>query len=278
MTNPCGELPLTGPDGPTGVIVLRKIADDTYEQFGSIVLSNTSTTQVTISGTFDPGIGGIESTVTMREDFLSRVNLTATDSVWCFPSGAWGMPQNATDSGGGASVVTVATICGAVGIRGNNTIGGSLSYSRDEISFSAKTNSHVDRNPTYWVRWAQFGGGAATRSIGWSDEPLSTNSANGLFWRHTNGGTITAVAKNGGAETSLASSTTAANGVYHAGRMVVAGRGLAVQCLLDGADIGTISTNIPTVNLFPTMGTSSGSANDGLDVDYVALSQNRVVT
>jgi hypothetical protein len=276
MTNPCGELPLTGPAGPTGVIVLKKIADDTYEQFGSITLSTTGTTQVTISGTIDPGIGAIENTMTLREDFYSRVNLTATDSVWCFPSGAWGMPKEATTGGG--AIVSVATICGAIGVRGNGSVGGSLSYSLDERSFTQKTNSNVNRNPTYWVRWAQAGTGAATRSIGWADAALASDSGNGLFWRHTNAGVITAVAKSAGAETALASSVNAANGVYHAGRMVVALHGLAVQCLLDGADIGTISTNIPTVDLFPSMGTSSTSVNDGLDVDYVALSQDRVVT
>ena len=60
--------------------------------------------------------------------------------------------------------------------------------------------------------------------------------------------------------------------------MVVAGKGLTVQCFLDGADIGTISTNVPTVDLFPSMGMSGADANSGLDVDYVYLSQTRVVT
>ena len=40
---------MTNPAGPTGVIVLRKIADNTYEQFGSIVLSTTGSSQVTAS-------------------------------------------------------------------------------------------------------------------------------------------------------------------------------------------------------------------------------------
>jgi hypothetical protein len=253
--------------------VLKKIADDTYEQYGSIVLSTTSLTQVTLSGTFDPGIGAIETTTTFREDFHSRVNLTKDDSVYAFPSGAWGQPTNAT--GSFVSVVAVATISGAIGVRGNGTVASSLSFSRDERSFTQKTNSNVNRNPTYWVRWAQFGGGAATRSIGWTDAALASAPGNALFWRHTASGTITAVARSGGAETTLASSTSAANGVYHAGRMVVAGAGTAVQCLLDGADIGTISTNIPTADLFPSMGTSDPSTANGLDVDYVAMSQQR---
>ena len=275
MTNPCGELPLTGPDGPTGVIVLRKIAANTYEQYGSIVLSNTGVTQVTISGTFDAGIGSIETTTTFREDFHSRVNYTATDSIYCYPSGAWGMPKEATRSEG-LSAQPLTTISGAVGIRGTGTADPvSLSLSSDEMSFKQKPNSNVNRNPTYWVRWAEAGGGAGTRSLGWANEALASDSSSGLFWRHTLSGVITAVAKNAGAETSLASSVNAATGVYHAGRMIVAGAGLAVQCLLDGQDIGTISTNIPTVDLFPSMGFSGSNVNSGLDVDYMAMSQRR---
>ena len=276
MTNPCGSLPNSVPNGPTGVIILKKIADDTYEQYGSIVLSTAPPTQVTISGTFDPGIAAIETTVTMREDFHSRVNLTATNSVWSFPSGAWGIPTASTGSG---SVTTVATISGAIGIRGNGTRRCSIYLVQTEATNSspAKT-SNTDRNPTYWVRWAQFGTGAATRSIGWTDESLDGTPPNGLFWRHTNAGTITAVARLAGAETTLASSTSAADTVYHAGRMTVTGKGLAVQCFVDGADIGSVSTNIPTVDLFPSAGTSAISNAQGLDVDYMALSQNRVVT
>ncbi len=267
--NTCGFLPNTGPDGPTGVIVLKKIADDTYEQYGQIIFE----TQVTFSGSVDPGIGTVETTITLREDFISRVNLTATDSVWSFGSGAWGMPKEATPS---ASVLPVATISGAIRIVGTGTAPCSLSLSRDEASFFPKTNSNVDRNPTYFVRWAQFGGGASTRSIGWASEALATASSSGLFWRHTNGGAITAVAKSGGTETALASGTNAANGVYHTARMVVALKGAAVACYVDGAVIGTLSTNIPTVDLMPSMGTSSVSNNDGLDVDYIAMNQDRI--
>ena len=271
MANPCGELPLTGPDGPVGVITLKKIADDTYEQYGLIDFD----TQVTISGPIDPGIGTIETTITLREDFISRVNLTATDSCWSFGSGCWGMPKEATFSG---IPIQVSTISGAMRITGTGTNPGSLSLSRDEVSFTPKPNCNVDRNPTMLVRWAQFGTGVSTRSIGWADEALASDSANGLFWRHTNGGVITAVAKNAGAETSLASSTSAADGVYHAARMIVTLYGAAVQCILDTADIGTISTNVPTVDLMPTCGSSGNSVNDGLDVDYFGLNEDRVVT
>lgn len=271
MTNPCGGLPNSGPDGPLGVITLKKIADDTYEQYGTIDFF----TQVTISGPVDPGIGTIETTISMREDFLSRVNLTSFDAVWSFGSGAWGMPKEATLSN---SVTQVATISGAVRIVGTGAAPCSLSFSRDEQSFTPKFNANVDRNPTFFVRWAQYGTGASTRSIGWSSEALASDSANGLFWRHTNAGTIQAVAKKAGAETALSSSTTAADGVYHKGRMVVAGHGTAVQCVLDGADIGTIATNIPLVELMPSCGTSSISNVQGLDVDYFGMNEDRIVT
>lgn len=270
MSNPCGGLPTSGPDGPTGVITLKKIADDTYEQYGQINFD----TQVTISGPVDPGIGTIETTITMREDFISRVNLTATDACWSFGSGAWG---TATGSALFAFIVEVATISGAVGVRGTGTVPAAFSFSRDEIAYVPKPNANVDRNPTFLVRWAQFGAGAATRSIGWADGALSTDSSNGLFWRHTNGGVITAVAKKNGSETSLASSTSAANGVYHAARMIVVGHGTAVQCILDTVDIGTLATNVPTVDLLPTCGTSEASNANGLNVDYFGLNEDRVV-
>ncbi len=269
-TNPCGQLPSTGPDGPTGVIVLKKIADDTYEQYGSIVLSTTGVTQVTISGSFDPGIGAIENTMTFREDFFSRVNLTATDSVWSYPSGAWGTQANA--------LVAVATISGAVRLTGTGAVTGSIVFSRDEISTANKPTVNVNRNPTLWVGWAQFGTSAATRSIGWANEALASNSGSGLFWRHTNAGAITAVVKSAGVESTLVSSINAANGAYHYARMTIAGKGTAVQCILDGADLGTIAANVPTVDLMMTAGTSSVSANDGLDIDYFAMSENRVVS
>ena len=277
MTNPCGGLPNSGPDGPVGVITLKKIADDTYEQYGLIDFD----TQVTISGPIDPGIGTIETTITMREDFISRVNLTATDSCWSFGSGAWGIPKESTRSGIvgiDPPLSQVATICGAVRLVGNTVASNSLSFSRDEVSFTPKPNCNVDRNPTLLVRWAQFGTGASTRSIGWASEALASDSSNGLFWRHTNAGVITAVAKKAGAESSIASSTSAANGVYHAARMIVTLYGAAVQCILDGTDIGTLSTNIPTVDLMPTCGTSDVSNTNGLDVDYFGLNEDRVVT
>ncbi len=267
MTNICGQVPNSGPDGPTGVIVLKKIADETYEQYGSIEFG----TQVTFSGSIDPGIGSIETTVTLREDFHSRVNLTATDSVWSFPSGAWGMP---TPIG---AISTFATIVGAVRIEGTGAANASLSYSRDEISFSQKTNSNVNRNPTYQVGWASFGGSASTRSIGWADAALASASNNGLYWRQTTGGFITAVARSGGSESTLTSTTIAITGVWNYGTMVVSEHGAAVACALNGADVGILSTNIPTVDLFPSAGTSSIAANTGLDVDYFAMTQNRTV-
>src|SRR3990170_2814307 len=137
MANPCGELPLTGPDGPVGVITLKKIADDTYEQYGLIDFD----TQVTISGPIDPGIGTIETTITLREDFISRVNLTATDSCWSFGSGCWGTPKESTRSGIvgiDPPLSQVATISGAMRLVGNTVASNSLSLSRDEDSFTPK--------------------------------------------------------------------------------------------------------------------------------------------
>ena len=60
--------------------------------------------------------------------------------------------------------------------------------------------------------------------------------------------------------------------------MIVTLYGAAVQCILDGTDIGTLATNIPTVDLMPSCGTSGISDTNGLDVDYFGLNEDRVVT
>ena len=274
MANPCGALPNSGPDGPTGVIVLKQIGDVTYEQYGAINLTLDSHTQVTISDTLilGGGIGAIESTVTWSEDFFSRIGMTnvgalATNSlIWSMPNGSWASRWALGTSLG-------STISGSIIVQGTGTQSNGLTFSQDELSKSDKPMASPSMNPTLWCRWAQNGTGAATRSIGWADGELASD-CNGLYWRHTNGGVITAVAKDHGSTTELASSTSAANGIFHAGRMVVTG-GNTVTCYLDGVSIGTITTNIPTIDLVASFGTSATSNTNGLEVDYMALSQTR---
>jgi hypothetical protein len=272
-TNQCGFLPNTGPAGPTGVISLKKIADNTYEQYGAIILSLGPGTQVTISSDFvlNGGIGSIETTVLWAEDFLSRVGMTnvgalATNSlIWSFPEGSWSTRWTGGISQG-------ATITGTVLVYGTGTQSNGLTFSRDELSATNKPMAKSTQNPTLFVRWAQKGTGTATRAIGWADGELASD-CNGLYWRHTTGGFITAVAKSGGSTTELTSSISAADGQFHAGRMVATST--SVACYLDGVLFGTITTNIPTSDLVASMGTSGTATDAGLEVDYMALQMDR---
>lgn len=274
MTNFCGQLPNSGPAGPTGVIVLKQIGDVTYEQYGSIVLGLGPNTQVTISNslTLNGGIGAIETTVLWSEDFLSRVGMTntgtlATNSlIWSFPEGSWSSRWHSGVSQG-------ATIVGTVIVQGTGTQSNGLTFSRDELSATNKPMATPSQNPTLFVRWAQTGTGTATRAIGWADGELASD-CNGMYWRHTTGGLITAVCKNAGSTTQLASVITAANGQFHRGRMVVTG-GNQVDCYVDGVLIGSITTNIPTLPLVASFGTSGTATDAGLEVDYMALQQDR---
>ena len=274
MTNFCGQLPNSGPAGPTGVIVLKQIGDVTYEQYGSIILSDGPNTQVTLSSSLilNGGIGAIETTVLWAEDFLSRVGMTnvgvlATSSLmWSFPDGSWSSRWHSGVSQG-------ATITGTVIVQGTGTQSNGLTFSRDELSATNKPMAYVPQNPTLFVRWAQTGTGAATRAIGWADGELASD-CNGMYWRHTAGGFITAVCKNSGATTEVVSAISAANGQFHRGRMVVTG-GNSVECYLDGTLIGTIVTNIPSIPLVASFGTSGTATDSGLEVDYMALQQDR---
>lgn len=274
MSNQCGFLPNSGPDGPTGVITLVQIGDQTYEQYGSIVLSLDSKTQVTISNTLilGGGIGAIETTMLWSEDFFSRVGMTnvgalASNSVmWSFPAGSWASRWTSGTNMG-------TTISGSIVITGTSTQSNGLVFSRDEAGKTDKNMATVSQNPTLFVRWAQTGTGAATRAIGWADGELSSD-CNGLYWMHTAAGAIRAVAKDHGSRTEITSSISAANGVFHSARMIVTG-GNTVTCYVDGAAIGTLTTNIPTIDLAASFGTSGTAAADGLEVDYMALQQSR---
>ncbi len=272
MTNFCGALPNTGPAGPTGVIVLKQIGDVTYEQYGSIVLGGPHS-QVTLSSsiTLNGGIGAIETTVLWSEDFLSRVGMTntgvlATNSlIWSFPEGSWSSRWHSGISQG-------ATITGTILVKGTGTQSNGLTFSRDELSATNKPMATPSQNPTLFVRWAQTGTGTATRAIGWADGELASD-CNGLYWRHTTGGFITAVSKHAGATTEVISPIAAAANQFHRGRMVVTAA--AVDCYLDGVLIGSILTNIPKIPLVASFGTSGTATDAGLEVDYMALEMDR---
>jgi hypothetical protein len=278
------------PDGPTGVITLKQIADMTYEQYGAIVLRETGLTQVTASAEartllFQPNI---EQQVTWIEEFAARIQgapnpsqsspVNAQEASW--PGGAWGMtltPQALLDG---------AVRYDTAGVTGNTEL------QTDETQGLQKATSHVNRNPTFYMRFAHAGGtDAGIRGIGWhrGGESFATEASaklGAINFRWQNGGTLIAVCSRNvagvGQETTMSTGVTMATGSYHTGRAVVTGAGAAVEFFVDGVSKGSITTTIPdeapgpggTFQLTPGVGSTNGPG-DVMDVDYMACSQQR---
>ncbi len=271
---------MSEPAGPTGVITLKRVADTTYEQFGRITLALTGITQVSISqGTFDSLFRqNIEQRETWVEEFASHIQGTPNAEQSSFHntfSGAWGQGS----WGGGGTVGTLdelfATISGAVTFGRAN--GNHAELNTNESQGVWQRLSRVDRNPIFYCGWAQFattsGAGGDVR-IGLGDVGNNTAFA-GLCFRLQTNAVIEAVASKGGAETALSTGVTSVAGAFHRGRIIVTGKGTAVTFTLDGVTVGTVTTNIPTVDLGPRLEqTNIGSAS--ITVDYMGIEQNRV--
>ncbi len=216
------------PAGPTGVIVLKKIADNTYEQYGAITLSETSLTQVTFSSGFLSSIrrASLELKQTWFEDFFSRLTQSQNNPVskgW--PSGSW--QSNGTQN---EAMVRVATLAGAVALTSDSSaVAGGLWAQLDANSgglsaADGRTNTNVDRLGTYYLRWAQSNdAGPATRSLGWQGASGSRmdTTEHGIFMKHEFNQHIVGVCRANSLETTVSSGVNAASGVYHNGRIVV---------------------------------------------------------
>ena len=232
---------MSGPAGPTGTIVLKKIADNTYEQYGAITLSATALTQVTVSQTilqnlvrFDP-----ESQMIWREDFFSRVSQSQnSQNSKGWPSGSWG-----TQGTGNEVMKRMATeTYGAVSLQSSPTsTGGGIwaQFDKDSGGGTGKTLSNINRLPTYYMRWAQSTNSAAgNRAIGWQwvDGSVMNNTAFGIYFRHAHDQHIEGVCRNNNVESTVSSGVNASHGVYHAGRIVITNT--LVSTMLIGEYIG----------------------------------------
>lgn len=286
---------MSKPAGPTGVITLKKIADMTYEQYGAIVLSQTGVTQVTASAealaqVFQPDI---EQQMTWIEEFGSRVTRAIGLGGAGWQGGAWQTQGNID-----LSLKPTSLLDGAVANR-LTTIALALPQATLTISETSSLSAnaattHVDRNPTMYMRWATT---TATSTgmvgIGWhrgtesfTNLDLATGSnglVSGIYIRCPlpAGEMVACCRTHSGStrlETTLSLGVSAAAGVYHTNRMVVTGNGAAVEFFVDGVSKGSITTNIPTdsgpFSLAPGFGSSNPNV-DVLDVDYMALSQQR---
>jgi hypothetical protein len=227
------------PAGPTGVIVLKKIADNTYEQYGQITLSDTALSQVTFSSGFLSSIrrASLELKQTWFEDFFSRLSQSQNNPVskgW--PSGSW--QSNGTQN---EAMVRVATLSGAVALTSDSSAAaGGLWAQLDPNSgglsaADGRTNTNVDRLGTYYLRWAQTSDtGPATRSLGWQGVTGSRmdTTLHGIFMKHDFNGPILGVCRSNALETTVNSGVSAASGVYHNGRMVVNSAGVGFALII----------------------------------------------
>lgn len=126
-------------------------------------------------------------------------------------------------------------------------------------------------SPELYVRWAQTGA-AATRRIGLSDNVMTGDPVNGIYFRHTAAGNIIAVCR-ATTESILDTGVASADGVFHTGRLIITPT--LVSVYIDGTLKGTIAATIPTAALVLAFGSNSNSSAVGLDVDYIVVKRRR---
>lgn len=284
---------MSEPDGPTGVITLKQISDLAYEQYGKILMNATGLTQIFITpGDFSDLFERqtMETQIVWLGEFQSRIqgtpnpNQSSFYNVFeaCWSGNAWAA------QGTIKSLQDTATLSGAVELD-LTTIAVALpeaDFCRNESSGSQQITSHVSRNPTFFLRFAQ-GGGDTTTAIGWHRGGEGfTNLAvllGGIYVKWTTDGSLIAVCSTRTGSTPLVTTldtgVTMVDDVYHTVRMIVTGGGTAVEFVVDGISKGTITTNIPTEGgdfcLSPGFGAANANIGPVLKVDYMAMSQQR---
>ena len=280
---------MSEPDGPTGVITLKQISDLAYEQYGKILMNATGLTQIFItaedfSDLFERQT--LETQIVWLGEFQSRIQGAVNPNQSSFynvqqmswPGGAWAVRDN--------QITTEATLSGGVAFSVDPSALQHAYLATNESGAAFNSISHVSYNPTFFIRWAQSGSVGNTSALGWirnAQAFVSDNTLGSINFRWAHNGEIIAVcAKRDGSstlETTFNTGVTAANGVYHAGRMVVSGGGTAVEFFLDGVSVGTSTTNIPSeaapFMLVPGFGQYSSTGVASMIVDYMALSQQR---
>ena len=288
---------MSEPSGPTGVITLKQISNLAYEQYGKILMNATGTTQIFITAQDFTDLferQSMETQMVWLGGFQSRLQGTPNTNQSSFfngdiagwSGGAWSATRN-TD--GSSSIKNSATLSGAVSLE-LTTITTALpegNLLRDETANLQQIISHVSRNPTFFLRFAQGAGGSTQNSIGWHRGSEGfTNPAlllGGIYVRWTTDGNLFAVCvtRTGSTqlETSADTGVAMVTGVYHTVRMIVTGGGTAVEFVVDGVSRATITTNIPTEGgtfaLAPGFGATNANLGQTMLVDYMAMSQQR---
>jgi hypothetical protein len=205
------------------------------------------------------------------------------DSVlWTLPEtmiGFWADFRASGDgfsiNGGGPAATFINSLRGTVQLVGDG-IGNFPDYSLQSAAGGAQNDINITQNPTYWCRWAQFGTIAGTRRIGaGSSFGGPAEPTNGIYFRAAQAGAITGVCRKAAVETAIASGVLAANGVFHTGKFVVSQGGGLVTFFVDGVLLGSIATNVPTIDLTSRAGDGADSALSGMEIDYMAMAQAR---
>ena len=246
----------------TGTAVLTLAAGD-YGLLGSDGAAWRTLSRYVASGGaagFDP-----ETTVQFYEDFLGQGTGGATGTTaFQFAYPWW--------AGVGTPTINATHTGGRVDFGGTNptywvSADGAATFFKPFV---------VAKNFTLKITAAQFGSGAGTRWFGlFGAAPAVADPSNGIFFRHGLNGTINAVCRSGGTETTLSTGITAATGTFHNFRAVVTGGGTNVQIFADGVSQGSITTNIPSVNLGPAVTNDGGAASVGTTLDSFFVSQTR---
>ena len=130
----------------------------------------------------------------------------------------------------------------------------------------------ASKNPTIEVIAAQFGTGAGTRYFGLMNSAASPGT-DGIYFRHTNGGNIIAVARASGSESTVDTGV-AASSTARKCKMVVTG-GASIDVQIDGVSKGTLSTNIPSAALGVYIDGGSTATTDGIKASFFKVQQSR---
>lgn len=217
-------------------------------------LNASSATVTTFADVFDP-----EVFVWLYDDFASSdvapFNLPFNSAL------SW---NGAGTTGIAATAPTLATCDGDGASQGSMFLGRSTFFAAFDTSMLWE----------YRVRVAQFGAAAGTRRFGLGAAAL-TSDGTGIYFRHTNAGDITAVARTGASESTASMGVSAANGTFHDLRMVATDT-QSIDYYIDGVLTQTIATaNVPTTALGISFAAGSSSANTGVRIDYIDFRHSR---
>jgi hypothetical protein len=206
------------------------------------------------------------SDVTIRDDFLG-IECTAAPGIGALVRAAY--PWWTT----GGNPTTDQAANGLFSVIGDGGTLGAMYLSKDgtvTIATPVQRAFEIIR-----MRWAQRTATAATRRIGAMSAFAGADPTDGIYCRHTAGGSIVAVARSGGVESTLDTGIFTADGAFHDVELRVRNT-QTVYVYVDGAYIGVVSLNVPVTALGLGAHCSGTTANVGLIVDRLEVLSDRI--